>query len=328
MFRLDPLDSSYDSLPAAVMDTKITTTTPALALSLSLLLLPIFSSLAEKPTPKLEAKTNSAASGEIHLDQNRGEILLSADNGQYEEKNHFAYWNWDFETKRPGTYEVRVIYTSIRVKKMGLQFRLDDDTVLKSYVYRSRKPDSADEYVLGRARIDTKGKHHITLLSGDKSKLPPFSIKGLKLVPTQEGDEAVGQGLDGGIELHARDATTHSEKMQYEHKTEKNCLGSWVQPEDWAEWDFHVSMPGIFKVSLKYGCGNNSGGSEVALLIGGEQVSTFKVVATGGFQDWQTIDLATVDLTEEGAQQLAIQPLNKAGKAVMDIRKIVLTPVK
>jgi hypothetical protein len=65
----------------------------------------------------------------------------------------------------------------------------------------------------------------------------------------------------------------------------------------------------------------------VALLIGGEQVSTFKVKETGGFQNWQTIELATVELLQEGAQQLAIQPISKPGAAVMDIRKITLTPI-
>lgn len=310
------------------MNAKISPTTPSFALSLSLLLLSAFPCFGEKSTGKPENEKNSAEPSAIQLDQNRGEILLPADKGRYEEKNHFAYWNWDFETKRPGTYEVQVIYTSVRLKKMGLQFRLDEDTVLKSYVYRSRKPDAADEYVLGRARIGSKGKHHITLLSGDKSKDPPFSIKGLRLVPTQESAEPLGQGLDGGIELHARDAITHSEKMHHENKAEKDCLGLWVQAEDWAEWAFHVSMPGKFKASLIYGCGNQSGGSEVALLIGGEQVSTFKIKETGGFQNWQTIELGTVNLSAEGAHRLAIQPLSKPGNAVMDIRKIILTPVK
>lgn len=273
------------------------------------------------------AEQSSPVVSEISPDQKRGVLTLNAASGNYDERNHFAYWNWDFEAKRPGAYEVRLVYTSVRLKKMGLQFRLDGANVLKTYVYRSVKPDAADEFVIGRVQVPTKGQHHISLLTGDKSKDPPFSIKGLKLVPIQESEEQLGQGLDGTIELHARDAITHSESMQYENKAEKNCLGVWVHQEDWAEWDFHVSMPGKFKVSLVYGCGDKSEGSEVALLTSNDQVLKFTVKGTGGFQKWQTLELGTVEFGEEGAHQVMIQPLNKPGAAVMDIRKVVLTPL-
>lgn len=315
---------------------------PALAVTAFLLLPSLLAAntanaaaAAEKSTENEEIETAPPApsapndqSGSIQPDLKRGNIVLNAAGGQYEEKNHFAYWNWDFEALRPGTYEVRVIYTSVRLKKMGLQFRFDDTAVLKAYVYRSRKPDAADEYVIGRLHIPAKGKHHITLLTADKSKDPPFSIKGVKLVPAQESEQQLGQGLDGMVELHASDAITHAEKMQYEEKPEKNCLGYWVELKDWAEWDFHVSMPGKFKVSLVYGCGDKSGGSEVALLTSNDQVLKFTVKETGGFQKWQTLELGTIELSEEGSHRVAIQALSKPGNAVMDIRKIALTPVK
>jgi hypothetical protein len=264
----------------------------------------------------------------IQPDQQRGVLVLSSEGAHYEEGNHFAHWNWDFEAERPGRYEIRLIYTSVSKDKMGVQFRLNDTAPLKAYVYRSRNPDAADEFVIGRVAVPAKGKHRITLLTGDKSKVPPFSVKGLKLVPVSESEGQLGQGLDGTIELHARDAVTHSEKMQYEHNPQKDCLGFWVQPEDWAEWDFHVSMPGEFKVALVHGCGNKSGGSEVALLTSKDQVLKFSVKETGGFQNWETIELGRVILDTEGSHRVAVQPLSKPGAAVMDIRKIVLTPVK
>jgi len=299
-----------------------------LAAAAFFLLFPVFLSTGEEKGKDESSDKESTATPEIQSDQKRGVMTLSAASGKYEIRNHFAYWNWDFEAKRPGAYEVRIVYTSVSMKKMGVQFKLDGVNVLKAYVYRSRKPDVADEYVVGRARILTKGKHHISLLTGDKSKDPPFSIKALKLVPVQESEEQLGQSLDGTIELHARDAITHSEKMQYENQPEKNCLGFWVHPEDWAEWDFHVSMPGKFKVSLVHGCGDKSGGSEVALLTSNNQVLKFTVKETGGFQKWETLELGTVEFGEEGSHRVAIQPLKKPGAAVMDIRKVLLTPVK
>ena len=312
----------------AVMKTTIHRFYPVATMAAAALLFPAYPLVGEESGKDVSSARDAPAASEIQSDKKRGILRLNVASGQYDERNHFAYWNWDFEAKRPGTYEVRLVYTSVRQKKMGVQFRLDDTTVLKDYVYRSRKADEADEFVMGRAQVLTKGKHHITILTGDKSKEPPFSIKGLKLVPVQESEGQLGQALDGAIELHARDAATHSEKMQYEAKPEKNCLGYWVHPEDWAEWNFHVSMPGKFKVSLVHGCGNKSGGSEVALLTSNDQVLKFTVKETGGFQNWKTLELGTVELNEEGPHRVVVQPLSKPGAAVMDIRKVVLTPVK
>jgi len=301
---------------------------PARAMIAAFVFFFVYSSNGEESKKDEVPNKEPSAESEIKTDKKRGILTLTADAGKYDERNHFAYWNWDFEAKRPGMYEVRLVYTSVRQKKMGIQFRLDDTNVLKAYVYRSSKPDAADEFVVGRAKVSAAGKHHISILTADKSKVPPFSIKALKLVPVQESEEQLGQGLDGTIELNASDAITHSEKMQYENKPEKNCLGYWIHPEDWAEWDFHVSMPGKFKVTLVHGCGDKSGGSEVALLASDDQILKFTVKGTGGFQSWKKLDLGTVNLGEEGSHRVAIQPLSKSGGAVMDISKIILTPVK
>ena len=66
----------------------------------------------------------------------------------------------------------------------------------------------------------------------------------------------------------------------------------------------------------------------MALLTSNDQVLKFTVKKTGGFQKWETIELGTVELGKEGAHKVAIQPLSKPGSAVMDIRKVLLTPVK
>ncbi len=288
----------------------------------------VFPALAQDPATGGGSAATVSPAPTMLPDQQQGVLVLDSEAAQYGEGSHFAHWNWEFDAERPGSYEIRLVYTSVSKNKMGVQFRLNDSAVLKGYVYRSRQPDAADEFVLGRARVMTKGKQRVTLLTGDKSKSPPFSVKGLRLVPVSESGDALGQSLDGTIELHARDAATHSKKLQYESSPQKNCLGFWVHPEDWAEWDFHVSMPGEFRVSLVYGCGNNSGGSEVALLTSKEQILKFSVKETGGFQKWETKELGRVVLDTEGSHRVAVQALSKPGVAVMDIRKLVLTPVQ
>src|SRR3954449_1372324 len=69
---------------------------------------------------------------------------------------------------------------------------------------------------------------------------------------------APGQGTtqqaSGIITLTARDATTHGTQMRYEPATNKNCLGFWTNPEDWADWTFNVAKPGTFIIEVWQGC--------------------------------------------------------------------------
>jgi hypothetical protein len=52
----------------------------------------------------------------------------------------------------------------------------------------------------------------------------------------------------------------------------------------------------------------------------------FTVEDTGGFQTWKQLSLGKVKIETEGENKLAIVPLSKKVKAVMDVKKVSLTP--
>jgi hypothetical protein len=135
------------------------------------------------------------------------------------------------------------------------------------------------------------------------------------------------QITDGRIVLHSSKATAHGEKLHYEEIENKNTLGFWVNPADWAEWGFDVSQPGTFDIHLWQGCGPGSGGSEVTVIAAGQTVR-FTVEETGGFQDFKERVVGRVKFEKAGPQTLEIRAEKKPGLAVMDLRQIVLTPVK
>lgn len=130
----------------------------------------------------------------------------------------------------------------------------------------------------------------------------------------------------GDIRLHAKDARVHAETMRYEPEPQKNVLGFWVKPTDWADWEFEVAKPGKYEVEIQQGCGGGSGGAEVAVEVA-DQKLTFIVQETGHFQHMITRDLGEVELTA-GKHTLAIKPQTKPGVAVMDVRRVVLRPAK
>jgi hypothetical protein len=280
--------------------------------------------LPPDPFANIESPPEASAY-QMDVDRSRGVITVKADDGTYQEGSHFAHWSWKVDAKRWGRYFVKLRYTS-SAAKIGVQVKLGDQMV-KSYAPRTGGHEAHQEYgvVLGYIYIEKPGEYPLVLLTGDKSKGPSFFVKGIDLLPAPEGDD-VAQGIDGTIELHAKTATTYSQNMRFEPKAEKNCLGYWTDQNDWAEWAFDVSSPGKYRVELVQGCGDGNGGSEVALLVN-DHTFKFQVEETGGFQNWKSRQLGIVEIPHVGEHRIAIKPLTKAGKAVMDVQKVVLTPV-
>lgn len=134
--------------------------------------------------------------------------------------------------------------------------------------------------------------------------------------------------LSGGrIVLHSSTAKTHGEKLKYEDPEKKNTLGFWVNPADWASWDFEVMQPGTYEIHIWQGCGKGSGDSEVEIKSAG-QSSPFKVEDTGHFQNFKERVIGKVTFDKVGPQALEVRALSKPGAAVMDLRQVVLVPVK
>jgi len=260
----------------------------------------------------------------LEVDRNRGSFSVAAADGKYQPGSHFAHWFLETSAERWGNYFVALKYVSAR-PKLGVQIKIGDAAVLKGYAPRTGGPGKRGAMVLGTAYIPKKGDYPVTIMTGEVANDESFQVKAVEFTPAPE-NELLGQSIDGSIQLEAKTATTFSTNMRYEPDEKKNCLGFWTNVEDWAEWNFDVSSPGKFKVEIVQGCGADQGGSEVAVLVN-DKTLKFSVEDTGGFQNWKTVDLGTVDLTHAGEHKLAVKPLSKAAKAVMDVQKVVLTPL-
>lgn len=130
----------------------------------------------------------------------------------------------------------------------------------------------------------------------------------------------------GDIRLYASRATIHGEKLRYEPQPMKNTLGFWVRAEDWAGWDVNVPFAGKYELEIQQGCGNGNGGAEVSIEMAGQSHS-FKVVETGHFQHFIRRKIGVFDLPG-GPQALSVKPKSKPGGAVMDLREVVLRPIR
>ncbi|MBP7951118.1 MAG: cytochrome P460 family protein [Verrucomicrobiales bacterium] len=140
-------------------------------------------------------------------------------------------------------------------------------------------------------------------------------------------------GADGSILLHSRDAWVSGRLLRYEPQPHKNTLGFWTRREDAAKWD--VTLPkGRYEVEVLQGCGKGSGGAEVVVECGRRGAASplarlkFTVEDTGHFQNFIPRIIGRFEAPEPGPVELRVIPQTKPGIAVMDLRQILLRPVR
>ncbi len=276
---------------------------PSLARSSALLCLAIASAVA--PAALAEGTIRPSSEGRI------GFIAGSATNAE----------TWGFKPSRWGRYDLEAAVSGA-AKGAELVIEIAGQTFGVVLPEGSEKRHTT---VVPVSRFYLPKSDPCQVKAGPKAgSAGEFTLHGINLVPAPEGDPVVQQA-SGEILLRSGEATTHSVMMRYEPATNKNCLGYWVTPSDWAHWDFTVTKPGTFDVEVWQGCGNGNGGSDVVVEVGGEKLP-FVVEETGHFQNFVPRRIGRVTLAAAGKQTLAIKPQRKQAAAVMDIRKVRLVP--
>ena len=248
----------------------------------------------------------------------RGVLTFGPDAVKYDPREHWEQWDWKtFNAKRPGRYAVRLTY-KMAANSLPTQFKFGTQA-LKEPLRAAAKPT---KHYLGEIYIEKPGDYAFALFAPASGSTAKLEILELAFIPAPEGPLPV-QAADGSILLEAKSAITWSETMRYEPKPEKNCLGYWTSEDDFAEWEFEVTKPGKFAVSVFYGCGGGNHGSEVALKLAGQE-QKFTTEDTGGFQAWTEVKLGEFELKDAGKSRLSVDPITKAKGGVLDVQKVVL----
>jgi hypothetical protein len=251
----------------------------------------------------------------------RGVISFAVDeNGKcFAPMEHWEQYNFPFKAKRWGKYSVRITYT-LKSSTLGIMFKIGDSQLKKTLTSSDGPPKKA---YLGDVYLPEAGEQFMALYTPAGVGWTTFNLREIALVPAPEGAE-IKQEADGTVNLLAKDATTWSENMRYEPKPEKNCLGFWSDPQDFAEWEMKVDKPGRYQVIIHQG--SKSGGSDVAVTCCGQELK-FKVKDTGDFHKLAPVTVGEVKIDKPGTYRLAVKPEKKNGGAIMDIQKVVLAPL-
>ena len=155
---------------------------------------------------------------------------------------------------------------------------------------------------------------------------PPDGISST-IVLTIEGapdveNPPLDQNADGTVILPAIEATLHGNQIRYQTDNGRNCIGYWLDPSDWVEWQFGAIKPG--KYAMIADIAAVASGS-FAVQVGDQKVMC-KAPDTGSYDIFKQVELGTIELPTPGVISVSVkaraddwQPFN--------LRFIKLTPV-
>ncbi len=158
-----------------------------------------------------------------------------------------------------------------------------------------------------------------------------MNLKSITFLPTCEGETPV-QAADGTILLHAKDSIVQGVNLRWEPNRQKRTVGYWSNINDQVYWDFKVEKPGNFNVQILQGCGKGQGGSTVdfKLYLWNDEIATgclrHTVEDTAHWQNFAAKSLGEFSLDAVGMYRLRVEPRTKTGVAVMDLRRVLLSP--
>ena len=130
------------------------------------------------------------------------------------------------------------------------------------------------------------------------------------------------QDSDGSVVLPAREARLHGNELQYETGEERDNIGFWTNPDDWADWEFKVTRPGRFEVTAEVAALEKG---SLDISVGDSRISG-AAAATGDYGKFRVAKLGTLVIASPGKVTLAVRPV-KEGWHALNLKAIRLKPV-
>jgi alpha-L-fucosidase len=146
-----------------------------------------------------------------------------------------------------------------------------------------------------------------------------LSIKGAPEI----GASAIVQDYDGSIVLPASEARTHGNELKYETGEQRDNLGFWTNPADWADWEVTVAKPGKFDVSAEVAALERAS-LQVSV---GERRAEGAATATGDYGKFRMVRLGSIEIPESGKITIKLRAVAD-GWHPLNVKAIRLKPAQ
>lgn len=141
---------------------------------------------------------------------------------------------------------------------------------------------------------------------------------------------AIKPQADGRFVLGAEDADVDGDTAKLETRGQDSNIGYWTNAKDKLVWKLAVPAAGSYTAELEYACPDDAAGTTFTLAADGAAAPKLSgtVAGTGGWDQYHALKLdGTLALTP-GTATVRVIPQRMPGFAVMNLRRITLTPIK
>ncbi len=145
---------------------------------------------------------------------------------------------------------------------------------------------------------------------------PPKSLAGnvpRVILPNQSGN----------ILLPASAANLFGKEIIFEQPLEN--IGYWHDQNDYAIWDIQSPSAGVYQITLEYACPDSNAGNRFR-IDGLESTLTGIVESTGGWDQYKTFELGSVELPA-GGSRITVSADGPISGALFDLREVLLVPI-
>jgi hypothetical protein len=170
----------------------------------------------------------------------------------------------------------------------------------------------------------TLGNEGLTISVPDAAPDAISSTIVLKIKGNLDVEQASGicQDFDGSVLLLASEATLHGDQIKYESSDQRDNIGFWFDPAEWAAWEFTVTKTGNFEVSAEIAAPEKAS-LQVTLV---DQKLIGEVPVTGDYGKFRRVKLGTLQIQATGKSTLAIHGVQEGWHPV-NLKSIRLKPL-
>jgi alpha-L-fucosidase len=135
--------------------------------------------------------------------------------------------------------------------------------------------------------------------------------------------------VSGSLRIERNDALSDDASGGQSDEAARYNIGFWTDCDAMAQWDIQLRANEEYEVTIEWACAPGNEGGTYNLSIGETTIRGRVASNTGAWQTYQVSDVGTITVGSNRSQTAILRSETiPAGKAMMNVRRLVLAPVK